>query len=302
MRTARRWGVIAVSIASAACATQTATGQQPAVEPDGLVVRPAVIGRSEEFILHSEQIGQDFLIQVAEPIYFDLPEPSPLVPEFLLRPGPDHKAPVFYVVDGFVTFGEASSSARQFPLEGLTTPAYVVAIGYPTADYIELQALRSRDLVHVSTVNGGQPFGGGGAAFEAFLEDELRPLIESRYPVDHERSVLAGHSLGGLFTATVLANDPEAFYGYVIGSPSLQFDPDLAGRLRAIASRGEGRRVFIGVGELEPASYADSLEAALTDETSTFEVNRLTLADETHVTAMGPVLARGLRHVLARAP
>ena len=129
-------------------------------------------------------------------------------------------------------------------------------------------------MAHVQGDIRGTKLGGGGAAFEAFILDELKPLIESRYPVDRDRSVLIGHSLGGLFATTVLANHPEAFGGYLILSPSLQFDPSLLDRVAAAATKGAGRRVYISVGSEEgsvavPAAAA--LYAALSKPDSKFE-------------------------------
>jgi predicted alpha/beta superfamily hydrolase len=248
----------------------------------------ATIGLSEEFVLRSEITGTDYLIQVAKP---------------LIPSAPGARAPVVYVTDGFTMLSLTSAPARLLPLEGLADPAYVVAIGYAADAFLALGALRQHDLVHVVVENDGRSFGGGGAAFEAFLNDELRPAIEARYPVDHERSILGGHSLGGLFAATVLANDPHSFAGYIIGSPSLHFAPQLTHALREVASRGNGRPVFIASGEREAdfgmTRFTEEVEAALSGAGSTFDVRRVIFADETHVSVTGPTMSHGLRHVLS---
>ena len=275
------------AIALAGCATPHAQPSEVAGNQIATVER-ATIGLSEQFVMHSEHVGDDFLIQIAAPM-------------FVRPPNPDARFPVIYVTDGSSMFGLVSSISRGLPLEGLSEYAYVVAIGYPTDEFMELGALRSRDLVHAKTADVGMPFKiGGGAAFEAFLLQELRPLIEERYPVDPERSVLAGHSLGGLFAAAVLKNDPGAFAAYLIGSPSMQFDPMLADHVRAVADEGGGRRVFIGVGALEGEMIprATALEDALTASGSTFDVRRVTFENETHVSVMAALITHGLQHVL----
>ena len=279
---------LAVGLPVLATAALALSPTARAQAPDVPGARLATIGLSEEFVLHSQITGKDYLIQVAKPLF-----PS----------APGAKAPVVYVTDGFTMLSLTSAPARLLPLEGLADAAYVVAIGYAADAFLALGALRQHDLVHVVVENDGRPFGGGGAAFEAFLNDELRPAIEARYPVDHERSVLAGHSLGGLFAATVLANDPHSFAGYIIGSPSLQFDPKLADALRAAASRGNGRPVFIASGEREAdfgmTRFTEEVEAALSGVRSTFDVRRVIFADETHVSVTGPTMSHGLRHVLS---
>src|SRR6185437_4614466 len=86
---------------------------------------------------------------------------------------------------------------------------------------------------------------GGGAAFEAFLLEDLKPFIEAHYPADPRRSVLFGHSAGGLFAANVFADRPDAFYGYVIGSASAWADPSLFARLAAAAGKAHGQHVYL---------------------------------------------------------
>jgi predicted alpha/beta superfamily hydrolase len=199
-------------------------------------------------------------------------------------------------------------TARLLPAERVTQSTYVVGIGFPEEGFMDYGVRRGRDLIHIAQKSQnptGQ--GGGGAAFERFIKEELRPLIEGRYPVNGAQSVLAGHSYGGLFTATVLANDPDAFAGYMIGSPSLQMDPALAEKVRAAASRGHGR-VFISCGANEgsnPAAmigYTDALEAALKTAGSGFSVARKTFPDETHTSSQGAWISAGLRYVLAPVP
>jgi predicted alpha/beta superfamily hydrolase len=90
--------------------------------------------------------------------------------------------------------------------------------------------------------------GGGGAAFQAFLLEELRPYIETRYPIDPKAEVLFGHSLGGVFTANILARNPDAFAGYLIASPSVWADPTILARLKAVRDKAGQHRVFVGYG------------------------------------------------------
>ncbi len=261
----------------------------PAVDrARGQDVPAATVPVSEQFTMQSKT-GAVFLIQVAKPF------------EVAPRPPAGQKTPVIYLLDGSYLTGMMAVSARFLPLENSARSAYVVGIGFPEESFAAYGARRNRDLVHVTAGPQGP---GGGAELERFLREELRPAIESRYPVDPAQSILAGHSLGGLFTATVLANDPTAFSGYLIGSPSLQFDPALVGRLQAASSRGAGRRVYIGVGEAEGAlvGQVDGLEKALRMPGSGFIVTRKTFAGETHVSVQGAWMANGLKNLLPPAP
>ena len=95
---------------------------------------------------------------------------------------------------------------------------------------------------------------GGAAQFAVFLEEELIPYIESKYPADPSRRCFAGYSLGGLLGVHLLTANPQLFQNYLLGSPSLWYNhyylgPELEkmppDRLRAI------KRVYLSVGEEE---------------------------------------------------
>jgi len=233
-----------------------------------------------QYVLHSQAAGRDFRVQVSQP---DLP---------FWRP----RAAAIYVLDGDSRFRPVSEAARGLAREHRMTPAYVVAIGYPPGT--DVQARRLNDLVHPQAAWNGRPIGGGGAAFEQFVVDELRPFIARRYRLDAGRSVLVGHSVGGLFAATVMARQTLAFGGYLVASPSLQFDPDLAARLTSVD--GGGRRVFIAVGGEEGpmVALAERLAATLGGAGASFDVRQQTFAGESHMSVQGPMLAPGLTFLL----
>jgi predicted alpha/beta superfamily hydrolase len=279
------FSVVAILLSLLCADRGQAANVQPLAAPVAGSERPASMVFTEQFLLRSEAIGQTFLVQVAR----------------ALRPPSTEKTPVIYAVDGMLSFGLLTSATRAMPGEGLFEPSYVVAIGYPEEDTAKTTQLRLRDLMHRSALHrSGQKQGGGGGAFEKFLLEEVKPLIESRYPVDPKRSILLGFSVGGLFTANVLANHPESFSGYVIGSPSVHYDDAIAGAIRKIGERGQGRRVFIGVGELEPEMIprADELQRAF--DGSKFLMSRKTFAGETHTSVIGALASHGLRFVLGQ--
>jgi predicted esterase len=161
------------------------------------------------------------------------------------------------------------------------SPAYVVSVGYG-----EGQANFHRtDLLHRSVTEGGVTYGGGGAKFQAFLTEELRPFLEAKYPLDPRKAILYGHSFGGLFAANVLADSPESFDGYVIGSPSVWIDPQVLAKLAGAAKRN-GHRIFVAVGEEEDLKMLDGasqLAATLTAAPSSFKVEKRVFAGEGHI-------------------
>jgi predicted alpha/beta superfamily hydrolase len=186
------------------------------------------------YVIHSDRVGRDFVVSVAT---------SGAV-VFL----PGQKLPAIYALDG--GYGMAGPQGVMLGQASAMEPAIVVSVGYLPGQ----TALRSTDLMHSRTVaSDGTAMGGGGAAFEAFLLQDLKPFIEAHYPADPRRSVLFGHSAGGLFAANVFADKPDAFYGYIIGSPSAWADPTLFARVSAAAAKAHGKHVYLSVGEKEGA-------------------------------------------------
>ncbi len=240
----------------------------------------AQVPATDRFLLHSRRVGRDFLIEVTPPVG-------------LAAAG--HRAPVVYALDAGYHLAAPEAAALQ--ASGAMAPAFLVAIGYPPGQ----PNTRETDLLHRPHLDDGVSVGGGGAAFEAFILDELKPAIEARYPVDADRSVLLGHSLAGLFVANLLADHPRAFSAYLMASPSIWADPATVGRVRAAAPRGKGRRVFLTVGGAETARMktgVDDLRAALTAPASGFVVHGQVFAGQTHRSYYPAFLDAALRDVL----
>ena len=130
--------------------------------------------------------------------------------------------PVLYMTDGNAHIGHTSSTVEFLARNGRMSELIVVGI---------INTDRTRDLspTHVkTTVAGGNsalqfPTSGGADKFLKFIETELIPEIEKRYRV-HQYRILAGHSLGGLFTIHTMVSRPELFNSYVAVSPALQWD------------------------------------------------------------------------------
>ena len=262
-----------------------------AADPNFVQGGPAELLLSQQFILHSKNVGADYLIQVVEPIPF----------------APIKGADVLYLLDGGSFVGLASSVSQTLQMSMTTRPIYVVAITFIGKTFPELVAQRWRDLAHDPVQVDKEMMGGGGGKFEAFLTEELQPFIEAHYPVDHAKSALFGDSLSGLFAVHVLAWKPEAFSAYLIGSPSIWAgDKQLIEKVRKAASRGRGRRVFIGEGnagdEARGGPDLDRLQAALRSPESTFVVSRKTYDGQTHNSVPAFTMTDGIRFLFPVTP
>lgn len=146
------------------------------------------------------------------------------------------------------------------------------------------------------------------------MTSKIKPAVERRYPVDPQRSILAGLSLGGLFDAYVLFHQPDAFAGYVVMSPSLWWDNGLAFRWDE-ESVGRGRplaaRVYLSVGEKEETSSDDAgmvsnmkkLAARLAARGDPqLALRSEVLPGESHYSNFGAAFSCGLRFVLPPPP
>ncbi len=127
--------------------------------------------------------------------------------------------PVLYLLDGPGHFHAVTGMLKNLGDNGIV-PRMVV-VGIPNTD-------RTRDLTptHVDEMFGDSSFvltSGGGAEFMDFVEKELIPFVEEKYPVTGYRTFV-GHSFGGLSAVYSLLNRPEVFSNYVAIDPSLWWD------------------------------------------------------------------------------
>jgi predicted alpha/beta superfamily hydrolase len=234
-------------------------------------------GGTRQFVVHSALVGRDFVVAVSAP-----PKFGSWISADLAAAGskqPDQKLPAIYALDA--GYGIAGPMAQMLAGVATMSPAYIVSVGYGEGQV----NWRRTDLLYRSATAGGVTYGGGGAGFQAFLTQELRPFLEAKYPLDPNKAILFGHSFGGLFAANVLAESPEAFNGYVIGSPSVWIDPEVLAKLSTTA-KGTGHRVFVAVGEREDTKMHEGvsqLVATLTAAPSSFKVESRVFAGESEI-------------------
>ncbi|RZM24273.1 MAG: alpha/beta hydrolase [Pedobacter sp.] len=133
------------------------------------------------------------------------------------------------------------------------------------------------------------------------LKNEIIPLVEKKYKVNGDKGI-EGHSLGGLFAAYCLLQEPQLFNRYGINSPSLWWDNEKIFEIEksfAEKSKNLNAQVFITVGSREGeamvpkmTAFADSLRLhnyiGLTLTSQVFE-------DEGHFSVVPASISRTLR-------
>ncbi len=262
---------------------------------------PSSIEGSERHVLRARRTGIDYQIDIVR------------VESTLALPPPDYRLPVIYVLDGNGLLPLAAQiTSSMVAFSNRLPAALVVSIGYPLdpglsrAENLKNRLTwRTRDLTPAATAATG-----GAAALLAFVEQDLKPFVASRHPVDPADQTLAGHSFGGLFGAWVLLNAPDAFNRYVLSSPSLFWNDNGSIQLaRAFAGRPAGpARVFVSVGELETReragqdmvgvarAFAEALRGRK-DAGVDVEVTLQVFPGESHISVVPGALMRGLVEV-----
>ena len=242
------------------------------------------------------------------------------------KPAEGERFPVLYVLDGNWSFGTATETARMLALSEDVPPLLVVGVGYPgPRGHRDAMSLRNFEFSPTDdaayrnrAAQQGQPVGerglGGADWFLSLITDEMAPLVEARYAGDPGDRCLLGYSLGGLFAAHALLQEPPAFRRFIIGSPSLWWDERVMldhERARADGSKQLPARVFISAGSQEesPGGRPELADFGMVSNAVRFaallasrgyeglQVTSHVFADEAH--HMPPMLVRGLRTVYA---
>ncbi len=126
---------------------------------------------------------------------------------------PNLKYPVVYILDGAVQMEALTTVYNNY--WGNYLPKMIL-VG------ISNQTNRTRDLT-TSDIKNPNMETGGAEKFTEFIEKELIPYVEEKYPVTNYRTLI-GHSYAGLFTINMLINHPQLFANYIAIDPSLDWD------------------------------------------------------------------------------
>ena len=161
------------------------------------------------------------------------------------KPDENIKYPVVFVLDGEVFLPTVNDVLNYY--SGGFTPEMVI-VG------ISNDKNRMRDLTTSKvTEMYGSPFkqeNGEAVNFSKFIETELIPFVENKYPVTNFRTLI-GHSYGGLFALYSLVHHPQLFSNYLAIDPSLDWDNQrLIKEAKDKVSRAnyKGKSLFMSLG------------------------------------------------------
>jgi hypothetical protein len=272
--TRARLHIAVAGIALAACGAPFASAAPaaPQFKPTG----PVLATRESQFDFVSQLNGLAYRVMISGP-----------------KTEPGKTYPVLYVLDGNWYFRAASDTATWG--SGPFEPAIVVGIGYPTEDYAEVRRRRALDL-SVREEPKRFPDGSGGCdTFLRMIEQDIKPFVASRHPIDPKRQMLYGKSLGGLAALRALLRYPTTFGTYVIVSPSIWqgnkavLEDEAAFAARARAGELDLRILITSASEEE---YTGTDPAKLAAEQAFMITNARNLADRLRALAPGKVEVR----------
>ncbi|MBK6998017.1 MAG: alpha/beta hydrolase [Lewinellaceae bacterium] len=158
--------------------------------------------------------------------------------------------PVVYLLDGDAHFYSVVGMIQQLSsVNGNTMCPKMIVVGIPNTD-------RTRDLTPTH-VDVDLPFAdsafcktsGGGENFIAFIEKELMPHIEAKYPTA-DYKMLIGHSFGGLTVMQTFVHHTDLFNAYVCIDPSMMWDNQklLKQAQKALeAKKFEGKSLYLSI-------------------------------------------------------
>jgi predicted alpha/beta superfamily hydrolase len=134
------------------------------------------------------------------------------------QPANDKKYALIYLMDGFSL--ERTLEAVYGNYWGHYLP-HMILVG------VSNRSNRTRDLttsqVKMRRGSAMNHETGGAETFTKFMEKELIPYIDSKYPTMAYRTLI-GHSYAGLFTINMLINHKHLFQNYIAIDPSLDWD------------------------------------------------------------------------------
>ena len=180
-------------------------------------------------------------------------------------PDKNQKYPVAFILDGEV-FLPTVNEVQNYYSGGFTPEMVLVGISN--------EKNRLRDLTTSTiTTKYGMPFNeknGEADNFLKFIETELIPFIDNKYPVTGYRTLI-GHSYGGLFTLYTLIHQPELFNNYLAIDPSLDWDDQrlLKEAKETIAARDyENKALFMSLsGQLHMQNSQITIDNVMQDTT-----------------------------------
>ena len=237
------------------------------------------------------------------PIYSSIVKDSFMINVYLpdtSLAGKPSRYPVIYILDANLYFDIYATIVKKYSEVGLLPPAILVGIGYNT--FQQMDSLRQRDYTFPEGLPEYEmPVSGKANLFLEFIQNELIPIIDKKYPSDTARRMITGHSMGGYFTLYALLedlrNNRHLFTGYIAASPSLHFNNNYLLKQFDIISdiSTQDKKVFIAYGSLENPDMG-SINFSKSKGT---KLRKLNFSELDHMDTQVPAFIKGLQWLVS---
>ncbi|MBK8474917.1 MAG: alpha/beta hydrolase [Opitutaceae bacterium] len=170
---------------------------------------------------------------------------------------PDRRYPVVYVTDGYWDFAKMYANREALTYDKVAPEFIIVGLGY-VGEALDYGNLRRWELSPVPFGGGGPEASGHAADFLRTIKTEIIPFVEREYRADSAHRILAGASLGGLFTLYSMYAEPGLFEGYIAATPAVVLGDDwLLGFEEAFVKAGKTLRgrLFVSTGGNEAPGF-----------------------------------------------
>ncbi|MFA5256961.1 MAG: alpha/beta hydrolase-fold protein [Opitutales bacterium] len=274
------------------------TSGMPAVSQGAPAEHPHVVLEDTELhTLHSDVTGRDYMLYIGYPDSYGSE--------------PERKYPVVYVTDGYWNFVKMDSLGSNLWYDKAVPQYIVVGLGYADKS-LNPDAERRYELTPTEASNPGEPRSGGARKFLDSLKTEIIPYVEKNTRADPSFRVMAGTSLGGLFSLYCMYEEPGLFKGVIAASPAVSWDDCwMFNRSAALRNKAVGpdytrafsvpSRLFMSVGSEEWISFRGDILAfdqiLSHGEYKDFDYKFLVIEGEKHGGNVAEAYNRGLRFV-----
>jgi hypothetical protein len=173
---------------------------------------------------------------------------------------PARRYPVVYVTDGYWDFPKITNMEGGLSYDRVVPEFITIGLGYAGSD-LNYGDMRRWELSPAPFGDKGE-MSGHAADFLETLRTRIIPFVDAEYRTDRSYRVLAGTSLGGLFTLYAMLSRPDLFQAYIAGSPAVTAGDDWLFRYEDSFARSGATlkgRLYMTVGGNESPAYFNGI-------------------------------------------
>jgi predicted alpha/beta superfamily hydrolase len=208
---------------------------------------------------------------------------------------PEQRYPTIYLLDGGALFPLLTAYYQYLNFEEAIPDSIIVGISYGSNDF-ESGNYRATDYTAKSPE---RDYWGGADKFQAFLSDELFPLIEQTYRSRADRRIIFGQSIGGQFVLYTALTKPALFWGHIASNPALHRNlPFFLQDHAKAAIDNERSRLFVASGSMDDPRFRvptlEWIEHWSHSDTTPWQLKTTTLEGHTHMSAPPASFRQGM--------